>query len=150
MSFFKAKEKFFSHTEEKAVVAAIKEAELQTSGEIRVHVEFLELEHLQERAMFIFDALGMNKTKDKNGILIYLNPQIKNFLIIGDEGIHAKVGQSFWENLSAALTATFKSKQYALGTIDTITQIGKELKAYFPYNKQNDTNELNDEISYEV
>lgn len=148
--FGKTKKQFFSKKEEKNIVLAIKLAELKTSGEIRVHLDEEEAESIKERAVFIFDSLGMTKTKERNGILIYLNPNIKNFLVMGDEGIHAKVGQEFWETISSKMKAHFKNEAYAQGVIESIEAIGIELKKHYPYDAKTDTNELDDEVSYSV
>ena len=108
--FGKAKENFFTKKEEKKIVSAIQLAELKTSGEIRVHLDEEQVEGIKERAVYIFDSLGMTKTKERNGILIYLNPNNKNFLVMGDQGIHAKVGQEFWEKISREMKAHFKKQ----------------------------------------
>lgn len=151
MSIFKkSTPSFFSKEEEKQIVAAIKTAELKTSGEVRVHLDDEEIEDIKERAVFVFDSLGMKKTKDRNGILLYINPKTKKFLVIGDEGIHEKVGQDFWEKISVAMKSSFSIKAYAPGVINAINDIGSELLQHFPYDKQTDENELDDEISYKV
>jgi uncharacterized membrane protein len=148
--FGKAKENFFTKKEEKKIVSAIQLAELKTSGEIRVHLDEEQVEGIKERAVYIFDSLGMTKTKERNGILIYLNPNNKNFLVMGDQGIHAKVGQEFWEKISREMKAHFKNKAYTQGVIESVEAIGIELKKHYPYDAKTDTNELDDEVSYTV
>lgn len=141
---------FFKPKEEKKIVAAIKEAELKTSGEIRVHLDEDEVDNIKERAVYIFETLGMKETKDRNGILIYLHPKQKNFLVMGDEGIHKHVGANFWETISKAMKESFKEEKFAEGVIKAISAMGNELKKHYPYNSVDDVNELDDEISYKV
>lgn len=148
--FAKKKVTFFTSKEEKKIIAAIKRAELKTSGEVRVHLDEEKVEVIKKRAVYIFDTLGMTRTKERNGILVYLNPTNKNFLVMGDEGIHAKVGQDFWEKISNEMKDRFKKEEYAQGVIEAIDAIGIELKNFFPYDEKTDTNELDDEISYKV
>lgn len=148
--FAQKQHNFFKPKEEKKIVKSIKEAELQTSGEIRVHLDEEEVENIKERAIYIFETLGMKETKDRNGILIYLHPKQKNFLVMGDEGIHKHVGNSFWENISKNMKNSFVNENYAEGVIDAIQSIGLELKTHYPFNSSTDENELDDEISYKV
>ena len=149
MSIFSSKkEVFFSKPQEKLIVAAIKQAELNTSGEIRVHLDEEEIEEIKERAVYIFDSLGMQNTKLKNGVLLYINPVIKRFLVLGDEGIHQNVGDDFWERISQIMQEYFAKGDYTNGTVKAIEAIGIELKKYFPYQGDKDINELDDEISY--
>ncbi len=142
--------KFFDKKEEKQIIRAIQESDTQTSGELRVNVESDDIDNLNERALFVFEALGMRNTRERNGVLIYLNPKVKSFLIMGDEGIHEKVGQSFWESLSETMKKHFHQGQYCAGTLEVIQQLGRELQRYFPYDPTTDTNELDDEVSYQI
>ena len=112
--FGKKHPNFFSPKEEKEIVSAIKSAEKTTSGEVRVHLDEDEVDDMKERAVYIFDSLGMKNTEARNGILIYLHPSQKNFLVMGDEGIHAKVGQEFWENISKDMKTHFQKEEFAL------------------------------------
>lgn len=150
MKIFPSTNKIFTKEEEKSIIEAIKLAEFKTSGEIRVHVEEQPEENLKERALQVFKALGMINTKEKNGVLIYLNVGSKHFLVMGDEGIHAKVGQVFWEDLSTEMSKFFTANRFAEGTSQGINRIGNELKKYFPFNPDTDSNELDDEISYQI
>jgi len=150
LKIFPSQQKIFTKEEEKSIIQAIKEAEFKTSGEIRVHVEQKKEEDLKQRALEIFEALGMRNTKEKNGVLIYLNVGSKHFLVMGDEGIHNKVGQVFWEDLSTEMGKFFTANRFAEGTTQGIHRIGEELKKHFPFNPDTDTNELDDEISYQI
>ena len=134
--------------EERMIVAAIKEAELQTSGEIRVHIE----RHCPQsdpvaRAIFIFDAIGMYKTVQRNGVLIYVALEDRKFSIIGDTGINAVIPDNFWNGVRDSLRESFTKGNIADGIVGAITSTGEILKGSFPY-LEGDINEQNDEISY--
>jgi uncharacterized membrane protein len=138
---------FFSETERLQIIDAIKQAELNTSGEIRVHIEPTCDGDAYERGMKVFESLGMHATELKNGVLFYVAYQSKKFAILGDKGIHEKVSQQFWDAEKEVLLNHFKDNQYAAGLCKAIADAGSKLKQYFPY-ADNDTNELSDDISY--
>jgi uncharacterized membrane protein len=145
---FKNKPKaFFSKAEEKVIVAAIKSAEKTTSGEIRLHVESTCHKNPYDRAVELFGELKMYKTKDQNGILFYLAIESNLLAIIGDKGIHEKVGADFWTTIKLETISDFKQKQFAAGLEKAIIKCGNALQNYFPYEKD-DKNELDDTISY--
>lgn len=130
------------------ILTAIALAEKNTSGEIRVHLEnFLPKNTIVfSRAMEIFSQLGMEKTQDRNGILIYVAFMDKQFAILGDQGINEKVGQDFWDTEKKELLTFFKNNQLIEGLVYFISKAGEKLQAYFPYQKD-DVNELADDIS---
>jgi uncharacterized membrane protein len=138
---------FFTDTEQQQIVEAIKQAELNTSGEIRVHVEPTCDEDPYQRAMKVFERLGMHATELKNGVLFYLAYQSKKFAIIGDKGIHEKVSQQFWDEEKALLEQYFKANNHADGLIKAIGDAGQKLKLHFPYSTT-DLNELSNDISF--
>ncbi len=138
---------FFSEAEQQEIVEAIKQAELNTSGEIRLHIEPKCEGDPYERAQKVFESLEMNATELKNGVLFYLAYQSKKFAIIGDKGIHEKVSQQFWDAEKEVLVQYFKEGKYSAGLVKAIGDAGQKLKAHFPY-QSNDTNELSDEISF--
>ena len=138
---------FFSKEEQQKIVAAIKEAELNTSGEIRVHIENHCKEEVLERAAEVFYDLKMNQTAARNGILFYLAVKDHKFAIIGDEGINKNVEHDFWNDIKDEMIVNFKENRFAEGLIDGILKCGKRLKEYFPY-QSDDVNELSDEISF--
>ncbi len=148
MNIFSTQKPFLSKKESKQIVTAIAEAEMQTSGEIRVHIDLEIIENIPKHAESVFYLLGMHETKAQNGVLIYINPKIKQYLVLGDRAMHDKVGQVFWDKVSQELGVYFKNKQFEQGLVQTIHQIGQALKLYFPYSRKTDTNELNDDISY--
>lgn len=139
--------KFFNPEEEKAIIAAIQEAELNTSGEIRVHLEEKIKGSVLDETVRVFKKLEMDKTKARNGVLILLAPNDRQFAIIGDEGIDAVVPEDFWNEEKNLMQEHFKRGAFCDGICIAIKQIGEKLKENFPY-QQDDENELPDEISY--
>lgn len=138
--------KFFSAREKEVIVRAIAEAEKKTSGEIRVHVEAKAGKDPLERAKEIFFQLGMDKTKEKNGVLFYLAAGERRFAVLGDEGIDRKVPHDFWEGIKEAMTVEFREGHFVSGLTRGISMAGEALARYFPY-QRGDVNELSDEIS---
>jgi uncharacterized membrane protein len=138
---------FFSKEEQQKIVAAIKEAELNTSGEIRVHIENHCKEEALERAAEVFYDLKMNQTAARNGILFYLAVKDHKFAVIGDEGINKKVEHDFWNDIKDQMIFNFKENKFADGLVAGISKCGERLKEYFPY-QSDDVNELSDEISF--
>lgn len=137
----------FTEKEKQQIVSAIKEAEKNTSGEIRVHIERKCKEDVLDHAAFMFESLEMHKTKQRNGVLIYLAYEDKQLAILGDAGINQKVPQNFWEDVKNLMVDNFKKGNFAEGLSEGIIKSGEQLKTHFPYQKD-DVNELTDEISF--
>ena len=129
------------------MIAAIRAAEARTSGEIRVHVERRCAGSAMEAAGRWFHRLGMDATTERNGILFYIAVDDRAFAIVGGAGIHAKVGDSFWEALRDALRDAFAKEDPAAGLARAIDEAGLRLAEHFP-RRGDDRNELADEISY--
>ena len=139
---------FLSSDDELAIVQAIQEAEKKTSGEVRVHIEKkCPNKDPVKRAISLFQKLGMHKTDLRNGVIVYVATEDHLLAIWGDEGIHAKVGQEFWENTLITLQKDFKTNQIKNGLTKALLDIGEKLQQHFPYQKD-DKNELDDFISY--
>ena len=139
-------EDFLSKIEEQEIVAAIQVAEKNTSGEIRIHLEkTTSIAHF-DRAVEVFNALEMHKTTHRNGVLIYVAVNDKQFVICGDSGINQKVPNDFWETTKAIIQDQFKKGNFKQGLVEGIRSAGEQLKAHFPY-QSNDSNELSDTIS---
>ena len=134
--------------EDRRIVEAIKQAELNTSGEIKVHIENHCRGNVEERSLVVFNHLKMNETKQRNGVLIYLAVKDQKFAILGDEGINHMVEADFWNDIRDLMAAAFKEGRFAAGLEQGIMRCGEKLKAYFPY-QSDDVNEIPDEISYE-
>jgi uncharacterized membrane protein len=137
---------FLTSEAETAIVEAIRLAELQTSGEIRVHLEKSTSKVPFDRALEVFHSLNMHATAQKNGVLIYVAYQDKNFVICGDQGINDLVPADFWDTTKDLMASHFKSGDFAAGLVSGIAQVGEQLKTYFPL-QENDQNELSNEIS---
>ncbi len=137
----------FTTEQKQQIVAAIKEAEKNTSGEIRVHIEKKCNEDVLDHAAFMFDALNMQKTTLRNGVLIYLAVEDRQLAILGDAGINQKVPVDFWESTKDLMISHFKQGNFAEGLSKGILLAGEQLKKHFPYQKD-DKNELTDEISF--
>jgi len=139
-------EDFLSQEEEQEIVEAIRIAEKQTSGEIRVHIERTTSLDAYDRAMEVFHDLKMDETQLQNGVLIYLAVDDHNFVICGDKGINDVVEADFWNCTRDAMVTQFKQNQFKQGLVDGILRAGEQLKKYFPW-KDGDSNELPNEIS---
>ncbi len=131
------------------VVAAIQAAERVTSGEIRVSVAAFFWGDVEKTAEKAFRRLGMEQTADRNGVLIFLVPSRKRFAILGDTGIHEKVGQAFWQDASACLAGHFRKGSFTEGLVETIRMVGGRLTTHFPSAGEKDRNELPDEVDYQ-
>lgn len=139
-------EQFLTKSEEDAVVEAIRQAELRTSGEIRVHLERTVKGVALERAKVLFHELKMNNTKAENGVLFYVAIEDRKFAICGDRGINGKVPANFWESTKELMQSHFKQGLFKQGLIEGIASAGEQLRTYFP-RKTDNRNELTDTIS---
>ena len=139
-------EDFLSKVEEDEIIEAIRIAELNTSGEIRVHIEKTSKKDAFDRALEVFHYLKMDNTKEQNGVLIYVAVEDKTFVIYGDKGINDVVPKDFWDSTKNIMQSHFKSSNFKQGLVDGILKAGKELEKHFPWEK-GDVNELSDEIS---
>jgi uncharacterized membrane protein len=135
--------------QEESLVAAIKQAELRTSGEIRLHLEQkCPTPEPLDRAAQVFAELKMHRTKLRNGVLFYLAWQSRQFAVVGDVGINSTVPDEFWESVKETVVSDFRREQYVLGLERGIRLVGEQLQQFFPYNATTDVNELDDTISY--
>lgn len=140
---------FFTKEEQDVIVNAIKTAELNTSGEIRVHVENYCFGDSLTKAEKIFKKLGMVDTKERNGILIYIAAVSRKIAIVGDKGIHDKLGKAYWDKIVNGIVESFRNNTKGEGLAKGIIDCGEQLKRYFPY-QSDDKNELNDSISFKA
>jgi uncharacterized membrane protein len=139
---------FFSPEQQKVLIEAIREAERNTSGEIRIHVIRSSGEDLFHKGQKLFEKLGMTRTRDRNGILFLLELSHRRFAILGDRGIHSKVPGEFWEEIRQELWNHFHEGRFVEGLCAGIARCGEKLKAFYP-RQDNDRNELSDEITSE-
>ena len=138
-----------NQVENDLIVTAIQKAEIQTSGEIRVHIDQKCASDPVKRAVQVFEKLGMHKTDLRNGVLIYVSFSDRKLAIIGDQGIDSVVPADFWMSTKDKMIHHFKENRFADGIIAAITEAGEQLKRFFPY-MENDENELSNEISTEA
>ena len=137
-----------NNEEDRRIVEAIKQAECNTSGEIKVHIENHCRADVEERSLVVFNHLKMDETKQRNGVLIYLAVKDHKFAILGDEGINKVVEADFWNDIRDLMATAFKEGRFADGLEQGIMRCGEKLKTYFPY-QSDDVNEIPDESSYE-
>jgi len=140
-------ERFLTPEQEKKIVKAIRKAEKQTSGEIRVHIGFEDTSDHIAKTVELFHALGMHNTEHRNGVLIHVGAKNHNFTILGDEGINEVVPPEFWEKVKKKVLRKFRKSQYVKGLKIGIEMTGNVLKEHFPF-QDDDINELPDEISW--
>ena len=138
---------FFSRKEKRQILSAIQEAERNTSGEIRLHLEYNTHGPVYGHAQKVFQRIGMTKTAERNGVMIFLATGNKKFAVLGDVGINEKVPEGFWNDVVEIMREHFRQDKFAEGLSEAILRIGEKLKAYFPH-QANDKNELPDGISY--
>ena len=138
---------YFTKAQKTAIVDAIREAERNTSGEIRVHIERHAKQPVLDRAAQVFADLKMHRTALRNGVLVYIALRDRKLAIIGDAGINAKVPPDFWENIKNRMVDHFRQGRVTEGLVEAILSAGNALHSYFPH-QADDRNELPDDISF--
>jgi len=143
------KKEFFKEEERQLIVDAIQDAERKTSGEVRVFVES-KCSYLDaiDRAAELFFKLQMQQTNDRNAVLLYVAMKDRQLAVFGDEGIHKKVGDEYWNTEVKKMISNFNSDNYAKGISEVVKDIGVALTQHFPYNNVTDKNELPDDIVF--
>ena len=140
---------FFTREQQEAIVRAIGEAEHATSGEIRVHIETSCKADVLDEAAWLFRKVGMQKTVDRNGVLIYLAINDRKFAIIGDTGINSVVPLGFWDEIRDHMKQRFSENLFTEGLTEGIIMAGRQLKEHFPRTRD-DVNEITDTISFDT
>ena len=143
----KARE-FLKTLQQDDIVAAIRKAEKKTSGEIRVFITRKEPADAIAAAQTQFSELGMEKTGERNGVLIFVAPRVRKFAVIGDTGVHARCGDAFWHAVAGEMTGHFKKEEFTSGILHGIHKAGELLAQHFP-RKPDDINELPDDIAHD-
>jgi uncharacterized membrane protein len=138
---------FLDKDQKNLIRQSIADAELDTSGEIRIHIERRCKGEVLDRGAYLFEKLGMHKTAQRNGVLFYLAIDDHRFAILGDAGINALTPEDFWDRIKEKMQQEFREGRFAEGLAWGIREAGKELKAHFPY-QDDDVNELPDDISF--
>ena len=140
---------FFSDEERQLIVDAVRTAERRTSGEVRIFVESrCPYMDAIDRATEVFLKLQMQKTVERNAVLIYVAITDRQLAVYGDEGIHKRVGQEYWDREVKQMISSFNRENYAEGIRDCVTDIGDALHEHFPFNNDTDKNELPDNIVF--
>lgn len=149
LSFFRNSKSFFDRDESARIVESIRQAEQRTSGEVRLFVESrCKYMDAIDRAKEIFYKLKMEQTADRNAVILYLALKDHQLAVFGDEGIHLKVGNEYWNKEVGLLLSNFNSDNHVEGIIKCITDIGEALHHHFPYDRNTDKNELPDDIVF--
>lgn len=140
---------FIQQLREPEIVAAIRRAELGTSGELRVFItQQQDVADPVTAAQEQFARLGMTQTKERNGVLIYLAPSPRKFAVIGDLGVHSRCGEAFWQELAGVMTEHFRKAEFTEGIVQGIQRAGELLAAHFP-RRPDDLNELPDRVEHD-
>lgn len=130
------------------VEAAIRDAERLTSGEVRVSVSTFFWGSVRSTAEKAFVRLRMQETEARNGVLFFVVPSRRTFVILGDIGVHAKVGQEFWDGVAAAVSKKFREGDFTGGLMSGIAEVGERLREHFPRDPHADRNELPDAVDF--
>ena len=146
---WKKKKNFFTAEEQQLIIDAIHNAERMTSGEVRVFVES-KCSYMDaiDRAAELFFQLEMQKTDDRNAVLVYVAMKDRQLAVFGDAGIHEKVGNEYWNNEVHKMITNFNRENYAAGISEVVKDIGEALTKNFPFNNDTDKNELPDDIVF--
>jgi uncharacterized membrane protein len=136
---------FLSHEEEEVVAAAIREAEERTSGEIRVAVVSRRVWRIRHHAWRLFHRLGMDRTRDRNAVLIAVFVKRRRFMVIGDEGIHRRMSAAWWQTTADAMSASLRDGQSLEAVCDAVRRIGNALREHWPLRADN-PDELSDRV----
>lgn len=123
---------FAKHLQHHEIVAAIHDAEQNTSGQIRVSISHRKVDEPVAAAQAEFIKLGMDQSPNRNGVLIFVAPRTHKFAVIGDAAVHAKCGDEFWRKLADAMTGYFRKSEFTPGIIHGVQKAGELLAEHFP------------------
>jgi len=148
-SLFRRKKEFFTKEEQQQIIEAIRKAERMTSGEVRLFVESrCSYMDAVDRAAELFFRLEMDETNDHNAVLVYVAMDDRQLAVVGDAGIHQRVGNEYWNDEVQKMISNFNRNNYAAGLVEIISDIGQALTKHFPFNNDTDKNELPDDIVF--
>lgn len=136
---------FFGSIDHDRIVAAIAEAEMRSSGEIRVHLHHRPVRDPVAAGRKAFEKLGMTKTAERNGVLVFVAPRSKNFAVLGDSGIHEKCGDDYWKRAAAEMGEHFRKGDFTDGIVGAVRMLGAALAEHFP-RRADDVDEIPNEI----
>lgn len=139
---------FLDALDHERIVKAIGEAEGRSRGEVRVHVSGKAVDAVEAAAARQFEALGMTRTAERNGVLVFVAPVSQTFAVVGDSGIHARCGADFWKDVASAMENDFRAGRYTDGIVKGVARAGDALAAHFPRQASDaDMNELPNQVS---
>ena len=139
---------FVASLDDERIVAAIREAEARSRGEIRVHVAEREVTDPRTEAAVVFERLGMADTAERTGVLLFVAPASQSITVIGDREAHARCGEAFWEAVVEAVREEFRTGRFTEGLVAGVRAVGLELERHFPRRPgETDRNELPDSVS---
>jgi uncharacterized membrane protein len=139
---------FVTSLDDGRIVTAIREAEARSRGEIRVHVAEGEVKDAQAQAAVVFERLGMGKTDERNGVLLFVAPQSQAIAVVGDREIHARCGEGFWTAVAETIRDEFRAGRFTEGLVAGVRAVADELARHFPRRPgESDRNELPDSVS---
>ena len=142
------RKKLLRITDREKIRQAIEAAEHRTSGEICVSVAPLFWGNVEKAADKAFVRLGMTRTQHRNGVLFFVVPARRKFVVLGDRAIHERVGQEFWDSIAAVLSEKFREGDFTGGLVKGIEKVGEQLATHFPYDPATDKNELSDNVDF--
>lgn len=137
---------FLNQLNHDEIVAAIRAAEQKTSGEIRVFVSHKKPKDAVAAARKVFVKLGMTRTRERNGVLIFVAPRARQLAVLGDEGVHKRCGEEFWRGMAEEMSGHFKSSKFTQGIVHAVQKAGALLAEHFPH-RPGDRNELPDRVA---
>jgi uncharacterized membrane protein len=140
--------KLMESVDTKRIEDAIRAAEQRTSGEVRVSVSRLFWGDVEKAAQKAFERMGMIQTKQRNAVLFFVVPSRRKFAVLGDIGIHERVGQEFWHRIVDVVAERFRSADFTGGLVKGIELVGEQLASHFPYDAGSDKNELPDSVDF--
>lgn len=146
--FWMSRRKLRKLVDEARVQQAIESAERMTSGEICVSVAPLVLGNVRRKAERAFVRLGMVATRQRNGVLFFIVPSRRTFVILGDAGIHAQVGDEFWQRVAGIVGERFRTGEFTEGLVEGIEEVGRLLAKHFPHEGERDVNELGNGVDF--
>ena len=139
---------FLGALDHERIVKAIQDAEARSRGEVRVHVSQKAVPDAERAAARQFEVLGMTQTAERNGVLLFVAPVSQTFAVVGDEGIHARLGAEFWKDVAAAVEVDFRAGRFTDGIVKGVARVGDALATHFPRTDgAADRNELADEVT---
>ena len=127
---------FTKHLQHDSIVATIRDAEPKTTGTIRVRISAKHVDDAVAAAQAEFLRLGMNQSPERNGVLIFVAPRARKFAVIGDEAVHAKCGEVFWQQLAEAMTGYFRKGEFTPGIVHGVQKAGELLAEHFPRRRE--------------